>query len=529
MSQTIAYVRVSTEEQVDFSPEAQAKRCRELARLRDLGPVRVMADEGWSGKNLDRPAMHELLELVDAGQVAHLVIWRWDRLSRDQGDFARLVKAFNAHGVKVHSVNEGDMETGTASGKMQIGIHGVFAQYFRDQIVENVLMGNRQATEIQGRWLNRAPTGYDMIDGHLVPNEKAPLVRRCFALRTGGASLAVIAREVGLGYSTVRHILENRVYLGETRIRDEWFAGIHEALVTLAEFNASSRAHIPGRRRSKDLLSGIVRCGICLRVACIEYNERNQGLYRCKHRGQGCAQPGRSANGLMRAAKKGLEIVATDPDLQEAIREALSAHRRVAEPPGPSVKSTVAKLNRKLEKLLELYYAEQIDGERYAVEERRLTSQIATLEAEETARAAEVRLMEEAANRFEEVATVLSSLDVDRIWGEATPQERGVLLNDLLDSICIYPDQVTVQVVGAPPIIVSLREVGLRAGTRTIVSEGGLEPPRPCGHQPLKLARLPIPPLRQAYNSLQRPQIVARGHRPTSALHPSRPGADATY
>ena len=48
------------------------------------------------------------------------------------------------------------------------------------------------------------------------------------------------------------------------------------------------------------------------------------------------------------------------------------------------------------------------------------------------------------------------------------------------------------------------------------VSEGGLEPPRPCGHQPLKLARLPIPPLRRA-NRLknQRPEIVARPRRGT--------------
>ena len=497
MSQTIAYVRVSTEDQIDFSPEAQAKRCREFARLRDLGPVRVLADEGWSGKNLDRPAMRQLLDLVESEQVSDLVIWRWDRLSRDQGDFATLVKAFDSHAVKVHSVNEGDMETGTASGRMQIGIHGVFAQYYRDQIVENVSMGMRQAAE-QGRWLNRAPTGYDMVDGALVPNEAAPLVRRCFALRTNGSSYAVIAREVGLGYSTVRHILENRVYLGEVRLRDDWYAGIHDALVTLAEFDASARGHIPGRRRSKDLLSGIVRCGICLRVAGIEYNERSQGLYRCKHRGEGCAQPGRSANGLMRAAKKGLEIVATDPDLQEAIREALSAHRRVAEPAGPSVASTVAKLNLKLRKLLDLYYADKIDGDRYADEERRLTGQIAALEAEEATRAGEVRQMDRAAERFDEVAAVLSSLDFERIWDEATHPERRTLLEDLLDSVCFYPDQVTVQVVGAPPIVISLHEVGLRAGTRTIVSEGGLEPPRPCGHQPLKLARLPIPPLRRA-------------------------------
>ena len=51
MVTTVAYVRVSTEDQVEFSPDAQVKRCRDLARLRDLGPVTVLADEGWSGRN----------------------------------------------------------------------------------------------------------------------------------------------------------------------------------------------------------------------------------------------------------------------------------------------------------------------------------------------------------------------------------------------------------------------------------------------------------------------------------------------
>ena len=184
---TYAYVRVSTEDQVEFSPDAQAKRCKDLARLRDLGPITVLADEGWSGKNLERPKMRELLELVTVGKVRDLVIWRWDRLSRDQGDFATLVKLFERHGVRVHSVNEGDLDLASASGRMQIGVHGVFAQYYRDQIVENTRMGQRQAAE-QGRWLNRAPTGYDMLNGKLVPNEMAPLVKRIFALRAAGAS-----------------------------------------------------------------------------------------------------------------------------------------------------------------------------------------------------------------------------------------------------------------------------------------------------------------------------------------------------
>jgi hypothetical protein len=102
-------------------------------------------------------------------------------------------------------------------------------------------MGMRQAAE-QGRWLNRPPTGYDMINGELVPSEMAPLVRRVFELRVSGASFPAIEPEVGLKYSTVRHICENRAYLGETKLRDEWFSGKHVALVSLELFNAATGA-----------------------------------------------------------------------------------------------------------------------------------------------------------------------------------------------------------------------------------------------------------------------------------------------
>lgn len=226
MSLTLAYVRVSTEDQAEFSPDAQAKRCRDLARLRDLGPVTVLSDEGWSGKNLERPAMRELLALVTAGEVSHLLVWRLDRLSRDNGDISGLVKLFDAHGVKVHSVNEGELDFSSASGKMQVGVNGVFAQYYRDQIVENTVMGQRQAAE-RGRWQNRAPTGYEMINGELVPNEMAPVVQRIFALRAQGASYPIIASEVGVKYSTVRSICLNRAYLGEVKYSGEWYPGIH--------------------------------------------------------------------------------------------------------------------------------------------------------------------------------------------------------------------------------------------------------------------------------------------------------------
>ena len=110
MTLTVAYVRVSTEDQVDYSPEAQASRCRQYARQHDLGPVTVLADEGWSGKNLDRPQVQRLLELAVAEQVNHVIVWRVDRLTRDTGDLYQLVRLFEQHCVSLHSVNEGQID-----------------------------------------------------------------------------------------------------------------------------------------------------------------------------------------------------------------------------------------------------------------------------------------------------------------------------------------------------------------------------------------------------------------------------------
>lgn len=96
---TIAYARVSTDDQVEHSPEAQRRRCAEYAQSKGLDVPRFLSDEGLSGKNLNRPAMQELIALIEADQVANLIVWRIDRLSRDCGDVNHLLKLFEKHCV----------------------------------------------------------------------------------------------------------------------------------------------------------------------------------------------------------------------------------------------------------------------------------------------------------------------------------------------------------------------------------------------------------------------------------------------
>ena len=377
---------------------------------------------------------------------------------------------------------EADEEAWWRSGAA-IPLSLVLAQYYREQLIENVRMGMEQAAR-KGRWLNRAPTGYDMVNWELVPNEVAPLVGRIFALRACGASYPAIEREVGICYSTVRQIVHNRVYLGEVRLRDQWFPGNHPAPVTRENFDAAHRGHVPGRRRGRDVLHGRVRCGLCGRRIGPDTNERGQMLYRCWHRGKGCKQPGRSTNGLQRAAVLGLQELASNKDLQEAIREELGRHvRQEASAIGPIRQASITALMTKRNKLLQLHYDDRITAEAFSQEEARLTAQIESLRSEEAQIEAERMLRDDLATRYSEVEELLAQIDIEVAWEAATPSERRVLIEELVEAVVVFPDHLEVQVAGAPPLNVTLAEVGLRVGgTESVVSEGGLEPPRPFGH-----------------------------------------------
>jgi hypothetical protein len=151
-------------------------------------------------------------------------------------------------------------------------------------------------------------------------------------------------------------------------------------------------------------------------------------------------------------------LITGDQDLQAAIRYQLTAHRRAEAPKRPSSAGVIASLRKKQRKLLDLHYAEQIDAETFAVEHRHIVSQIKTLK-------------QEAVDKFDQVAELLADFDAQRIWDSATATERWTLVKDLVDSVCIYPDRLTVQVAGAPPFVVALGEVGLKKGGITVVSE----------------------------------------------------------
>jgi site-specific DNA recombinase len=459
---TIAYCRVSTEEQAaeGFSIDGQADRLRAYADLHDLGQVTVIADPGKSGKDLNRPGLQQLLSMVDDGHVAHVLTWRLDRLSRNLADLIGLADQFGQADVALHSFTE-KLDLSSATGRMFYNILGSFAQFYREQLAENVRLGMHQAAR-QGRWTNHAPTGYDLVDGVLIPNDDADKVRNIYALRAEGMSQAQIGRATGTNRTTVLAILRNPAYRGQVKCADEWLPALHQPLITQKQFDAASRGRNKAQRRGKDLMSGRVRCGSCGRTMSVSDNGAGWKAYRCRHHGKGCATPRFKNTGLLKAALLPMRLIGQDPEMQSAIRVDLERrtgpHRDTGRRQSTRLRQH-AEIETKRRKLLELYYSDKISADLFADEQDILTTQLAALKDPDDKPTFQPT---DLVAQFERVTEILSNMDLDQIWEAATETERRLLLDEYIAGVHVYPDHLEFEVRGAPRLNVGLQEVGLR-------------------------------------------------------------------
>ena len=336
-------------------------------------------------------------------------------------------------------------------------------------------MGNERAVR-EGKWINRPKTGYDLINGDLIPNADAVRVQEVFRLRGQRLSYRTISERTGLNYSTVASILKSEIYLGRVLHNEQWYPGTHEAIITDDEWRAAHVGFAKGVQPAKDVLSSRVRCGMCGKRMAVAQNGQGGTFYRCWNRGQGCDQPARSTKGLSRAAVLGMAMLGSDPELQEAIRRRMAGGTR-GDPGGvrgnrPAPTSVdLAKLSDERRALLQLHYNGKISADGFKEEEDRLLANIELARTQAASKAAESKSRSELEQRFVRVAEVLSNLDIGTVWNAAEDSERRVLVEEFLEWVTVFPDHLVVSVIGAPALNVLLSEVGLKESE--IVGVGG--------------------------------------------------------
>ncbi|TWU39363.1 recombinase family protein [Novipirellula artificiosorum] len=308
-------------------------------------------DGGFTGGNLDRPAMRRLMEDIEAGKIDCVVVYKVDRLSRSLMDFSRLMETFDKHEVAFVSVTQ-QFNTASSMGRLILNVLLSFAQFEREMISERT-RDKIAATRRKGKWCGGIPIlGYTVEDTKLivVPHE-AQRVRQLFDLYLQTRSLIETAKEANkrawrtkqwttkkgtirgdceFNKNRIHQLLTNVTYLGKLTYKDEVHEGQHEAIVDTETFDRVARSLKRNGRTGMmqastnfdGMLRGILRCAGCNRIMLHTSTGRGPKRYRyyvCgkadKQGYEACDSPSIPAGQIEDFVVKELRTIAADDEL----------------------------------------------------------------------------------------------------------------------------------------------------------------------------------------------------------------------
>ena len=224
-----AYCRVSTllEEQEDSFEFQQAYYRAFILAHEDWEFVGIYSDEKSGTKTKNRPGFNQLIEDALSGNIDYILCKSVSRFSRNQVDCKKYVQLLTGNGVHVQFEKE-NIDTGNPASGMMFSFLSTISQDESRSISENVKWAYREKFK-QGKYNlgNNRVLGYDAVDGKLVPNKDAEIVRLIFQLCLDGnrtlreitenlAGLGIVGRNgKALTRSGVKYILTNETYVGD--------------------------------------------------------------------------------------------------------------------------------------------------------------------------------------------------------------------------------------------------------------------------------------------------------------------------
>ncbi|MBV6486856.1 MAG: hypothetical protein GHHEDOFH_00793 [Pseudorhodoplanes sp.] len=344
------YTRKSTEHGLELefnSLDAQREACEAYIKSQTSEGWKLLPkrydDPAYSGGNLERPALQQLLKDIEAGLVDVVVVYKIDRLTRSLADFAKLVEIFDAKFVSFVAVTQ-QFNTTTSMGRLTLNVLLSFAQFERELASERV-RDKMAASRKRGKWTGGSiPLGYDVKDKKLVVNPaEASTVQMIFARYLALKSFQKLIDElnaknivskkrpitgrttggVPFTYGPLAYLLKNRTYLGETGHGGAWFPGEHEPIIDRDTFDkvqellkTNSAGRTGRRQQTGALLTGLI------------YDDRGNRMspsFSVKH---GIRYPFYISSALLRGRKSNAGSIArvSAPPIEGAVLRALRQH-----------------------------------------------------------------------------------------------------------------------------------------------------------------------------------------------------------
>lgn len=268
-------------------------------------------DGGYTGANMDRPALKRLLADIESGIVNCVVVYKVDRLTRSLLDFARIIEVLDKRGATFVSVTQ-QFNTTNSLGRLTLNVLLSFAQFEREMISERT-RDKMSAARRKGKWVGgNLILGYDVAPegGAIVVNHaEAERVREIFRLYLEYGSLIPVVEELtrrdwrmkswttregrragGKPFvkNTLYNLLTNMTYVGKVRYAGTVYEGEHDRIIDEVTWNGVQLALAKkGRRGERNvgnkhgaLLKGLARCASCDLAMIHTYVKKKTKLYR---------------------------------------------------------------------------------------------------------------------------------------------------------------------------------------------------------------------------------------------------------
>lgn len=303
------YIRVSTDHQAKegYSIAAQKDNLIKFTKNQDWKIFDIYIDAGISGKNIEnRPEVKRLIADIQKGNVDIVVLYKFDRLTRDAKDTEDIIKLIQEFGIQVITLSGGIVDVSTASGRFMVRINGAQAQFEREQIIERVKLGFKQKVK-EGFTLASSITcyGYNRKKHEktqFINKKEAIVVKRIFKMYNDGKSFTEICNILNLEEiptkmhgkkvkrkgtndyyvinsmwlpKTIKLILTNPTYIGKVRYhigKQDYFdvKGNHKPIISEDIWNETQYRINKIKNKIKTNLPkydvyycGTLICGIC--------------------------------------------------------------------------------------------------------------------------------------------------------------------------------------------------------------------------------------------------------------------------
>lgn len=304
-SRCAIYTRKSTDEgleQTFNSLDAQREACEAYIKSQQhegWQAITTHYDDGnYSGGNMERPALKQIMADIEAGKVSVLVVYKVDRLTRSLADFAKMVEHFDKYKVSFVSITQ-HFNTTTSMGRLTLNVLLSFAQFEREVTGERI-RDKIAASKKKGMWMGgNVPLGYQVVDRKLLIQEsEAVTVRTVFHEFLQLGSVLRLAEWLRANNIRTRRgnyflrgplytMLRNPLYLGLIRHKTEIYPGDHAGIIdrdTWVKAKSLLDQNIHGQRRKERSTQPSLFTGIIFDASDNRYSPTHSNKNGCRYR-----------------------------------------------------------------------------------------------------------------------------------------------------------------------------------------------------------------------------------------------------